>query len=290
MKNTNQQWLIKDVLSWTIPYFKSKNIENYRLDAEIILAHILGKDRLYLYVHYDQPLTSIELERYRQSIAARAKNIPVAYIISYKEFMGINFFVTKDVLIPRPDTEVVVETAIEYLRTFHNPVILDLCTGSGAIIVSLLNSLPTAIGLASDISLKALDIAKHNADNVLKDRNCLFLHSDLFENIKRKNFDCIISNPPYIVDALIDNLAPELKFEPKIALSGGMDGLDFYRRIIKDADNFLKSNGLLILESGINQASSIVKLAQDTGHYKLVDIRKDYNSIERALVFRNIPR
>ncbi len=286
MENTNKQWLIKDALAWTIQYFKSKNLENYRLDAEVILSHIISKDRLYLYVHYDQPLTSGELEQYRAAIIARIKRMPVAYITGKKEFMGLEFSVTDDVLIPRPDTEVVVEAAIEHLNAVHNPFILDLGTGSGAIFISLLSKLPTATGVATDISLKALEIAKYNAQHLLKDRQYDFYHSDLFENISFAKFDCIISNPPYIIDSDINALAPEVKFEPRIALSGGYDGLDFYRRIIKNAGAFLKPNGLLVLEFGINQSIPIVNFALDTRQYDLLEIRKDYGGIERAVVLR----
>lgn len=275
------EWTIASILTWTRQYFSDKGVDNPRLDAEVLLSHILGKDRMYLYVHFDQPLEKQELAAYREMVKKRAMRIPVAYIIGYKEFMGISFTVSPAVLIPRPDTEILVEKVLEIASS--NVSILDIGTGSGAIIISLLAKLPEACGLGIDISPEALAVARQNAVKQGVIDRLQLIHSDLFENIAGQTFDFIVSNPPYIPDPELADLQLEVKREPHVALFGGPDGLDFYRQIICLAGQFLRSGGKLIFEVGIKQAQQVAAIGEKNG-YILDEIVKDYAGIERVVV------
>ncbi|MDR1702713.1 MAG: peptide chain release factor N(5)-glutamine methyltransferase [Sporomusaceae bacterium] len=284
-------WTIGKILNWTRQYFEEKGIENPRLDAEVLLAHILKKDRLYLYTHFDQPLDPSELSEFRNLVRARANRLPVAYALGFKEFMGLNLQVDPNVLIPRPDTEILVETACNLLKEVKEPQILDLGTGSGAIIVSLLAALKDAAGVAVDISPAALKIAQANAarHNVLT--RLEFACGDLFGPLAEispapRAFDAILANPPYIPAADLASLSPEVRQEPQLALNGGADGLDFYRRLLRDAKDYLHADGFLAVEIGIGQAPQIEALSKDTG-FVLQQIVKDYSNIDRVLVYKN---
>ncbi|MBS4913767.1 MAG: peptide chain release factor N(5)-glutamine methyltransferase [Veillonella sp.] len=282
-------WTIGRLLQWTEQYFRNKGVESSRLDGEVLLSHILGVDRIYLYTHYDQPLTKEELDKFRPLVIERGDGFSVAAVIGKKEFMGLTFNVSKDVLIPRPDTETIVEDLLSVIPKDSAPYILDVCTGPGTILYSLLHYVPAATGLGLDISKDALQIAARNREDLkLMDRAKLWqsdmftaLHGDLptYENA----FDVIVSNPPYIPTADMEDLAIEVKNEPQIALDGGADGLDFYRILLQEAPRFLKSGGTLAFEIGINQAEDIAALAEETGAYGLVTMTKDLGGIVRAL-------
>lgn len=286
MSDSKREWTIGAILTWTGQYFREKGVENPRLDAEVLLSHVLEKDRLYLYVHYDQPLTEQELAAYRPMVKARAQRIPVAYITGKKEFMGLEFAVTPDVLIPRPDTEMAVEAALHRLHGHEQPAILDIGTGSGAIFVSLLARLPEASGTAVDISPAALAVASANAARHVPERVWDFRQGDVFSSVAGCLFDCIVSNPPYIPDKEIDSLEPEVRHEPRAALAGGRDGLDFYRRIVREAPGYLKLGGFIALEAGIHQASAIASLAESGGCLIVEEIIKDYGGIDRVVILR----
>ena len=281
-----EQWTISSIVQWTRQYFGSKGIDNPRLDAEVLLSHILGKDRLYLYTNFDQPLTPEELAAYRQAVKRRVMYAPVAYINGYKEFMGLDFMVNPAVLIPRPDTEILVEAALERLDGVEAPAIADLGTGSGAIIVSLLVKLVTAVGMAVDISPEALAVAGENADRQGVGERLTFLKGDMLQPLAGEKFDAIVSNPPYIPDNDICGLSPEVRQEPRLALAGGSDGLDFYRRIVAQGANYLKPAGFIAVEVGINQAGPVVALADTDSRLKLEAIINDYAGIERVVIFR----
>ncbi|HWR06844.1 peptide chain release factor N(5)-glutamine methyltransferase [Sporomusa sp.] len=280
-----EQWIISSILNWTKQYFGSKGIDNPRLDAEVLLSHILGKDRLYLYTNFDQPLTAGELAAYRETVKRRAVRAPVAYITGYKEFMGLSFAVSPAVLIPRPDTEILVETVLARLATGQAPSIADLGTGSGAIIVSILTKLTTARGVAVDISAGALAIAKENAVRHSVDQRLELQLGDLFAPLSGSKFDAILSNPPYIPDRDIAGLSAEVRQEPRLALAGGADGLDFYRRIVATGAAYLNTGGFIAVEVGINQAGPVAALANTASRLKAEAIIKDYGGIERVVVF-----
>lgn len=276
-------WTIGRILKWTEQYFKQKNIESPRLDAEVLLSHILGRERIYLYVHFDEPLEPTELARYREAIKQRVQRVPVAYIIGEKEFMGLTFKVTADTLVPRPDTEILVQAAVERLRARGEaPRFADIGTGSGAICLSVLHFLPKAQADTVDISPAARAIAEENSAALEVADRVTFHTGDLLAPLAG-NYDAILSNPPYIPDDDIAALAPEVRLkEPHTALAGGKDGLDFYRRLTADAPALLKDGGFLALEVGIHQAAPVAALAVPS--FSRTEILKDYAGIERVVI------
>ena len=284
MKKDKEIWRIDTILKWTRQYFGEKGVENPRLDAEVLLSHILRKDRLYLYVNFDQPLEGAELAAFRAAVKKRAARLPVAYITGEKEFMGLDFQVTPAVLIPRPDTEILIEAALKILGSADSPRILDIGTGSGAICISMLVNLPSAEAVTVDISPEAILVAKSNAERHGVSQRLTFCQGDLFNPVKGQVFSAILSNPPYIPEADILTLTPEVRQEPNLALAGGKDGLDFYRRIIQEGRNYLAPNGFIAMEVGIGQARQVVELAEKSGYFTVSEIVKDYGGIERVVV------
>lgn len=276
-------WTIGRILKWTEQFFKEKGIESPRLDAEVLLSHILGRERIYLYVHFDEPLEPAELARYRDAIKQRVQRVPVAYIIGEKEFMGLTFKVTADTLVPRPDTEILVQAAVERLRARGEaPRFADIGTGSGAICLSVLHFLPKAQADTVDISPAARAIAEENAAALEVADRVTFHTGDLLAPLAG-SYDAILSNPPYIPDDDIAALAPEVRLkEPHTALAGGKDGLDFYRRLTADAPALLKDGGFLALEVGIHQAAPVAALAVPS--FSRTEILKDYAGIERVVI------
>ena len=276
-------WTIGRILKWTEQYFKEKGIESPRLDAEVLLSHILGRERIYLYVHFDEPLEPAELARYREAIKQRVQRVPVAYIIGEKEFMGLTFKVTEDTLVPRPDTEILVQAAVERLRARGEaPRFADIGTGSGAICLSVLHFLPKAQADTVDISPAARAIAEENAAALEVADRVTFHTGDLLAPLAG-SYDAILSNPPYIPDDDIAALAPEVRLkEPHTALAGGKDGLDFYRRLTADAPALLKDGGFLAVEVGIHQAAPVAALAVPS--FSRTEILKDYAGIERVVI------
>ena len=287
------QWTILKILKWTTSYFKSHHIDSPRLTGEILLAHVLGINRIDLYLRFDQPLSPLELGEFKTLIRRRVNREPVAYIIGSREFWGINFDVTPDVLIPRPETEFLVEEALKKIPTNPSSLnhIFDIGTGSGAIIVSLAVNRPGHYFFASDISEKAVTIAVENArKNGLNDKIDFFvgeLFSALHENSEK--FDMILSNPPYIAGSQIAGLDPEVsKFEPLPALDGGADGLDIIRKIIQSAPGFLKQNGILMLEIGYDQQKRVDQIIKECGDYSGIEFIQDYAGHDRVVVMRKI--
>lgn len=277
-------WTIGRILKWTEQYFKEKGIESPRLDAEVLLSHILGRERIYLYVHFDEPLEPAELARYREAIKQRVQRVPIAYIIGEKEFMGLTFKVTEDTLVPRPDTEILVQAAIERLRARGDaPRFADIGTGTGAICLSVLHFLPKAQADTVDISPAARAIAEENAAALEVADRVTFHTGDLLAPLAGQCYDAILSNPPYIPDGDIAALAPEVRLkEPHTALAGGKDGLDFYRRLMADAPALLKDGGFLAVEVGIHQAAPVAALAVPS--FSRTEILKDYAGIERVVI------
>ena len=206
------------------------------------------------------------------------------HITHQQEFMKMNFYVSKDVLIPRPDTEVLVEEVIQIAEKINAKKILDLCTGSGAIAISLAKYIKNSQITAADISHKALEIAEKNAKNNEVDKQIAFLYSDLLQEIPKEKYDMIVSNPPYIQRALIKNLEEEVQKEPQIALDGGWDGLDFYRKIIKQADEYLKYGGYLCLEIGYDQKIDVIDLIEQEEKYTNTYGKKDLYGNDRIII------
>jgi release factor glutamine methyltransferase len=261
----NPRWTVKGVLDWTARYFATKEVGSARIDAEVLLAHCLGKDRLYLYLNLDRPLSLQERERYRELVRRRAQREPVALIVGSKEFWSIQFKVAPGVLIPRPDTEILVEVVLEEIRAVSDPRVMEIGTGSGAVAVSILRENSIASVVATDIDAQALRTALLNAReaDVASAFDCVA--SDIFSAIcPGEKFDVICSNPPYIPTRDIQGLEPEItKFEPLRALDGGIDGLDVIRRIAQEARNYLKDHGAIIFEVGDGQADSVADILSD---------------------------
>lgn len=279
-------WTIQKLLRWTIPYFQKHHIEEARLDAELLLAHVLGKPRIYLYTNYDQIMNRDELAQFKALIKERVEGCCTAVLIGTKEFMGISFSVNRHVLVPRPDTEAWVEKIIQEFRPVPDLRMADLCTGSGAIAVSFLSFCKGAEGVASDISPEALAVARKNGESAGVSKRLEFREGDFLDVLKEGEiFDLILTNPPYIPDGDIDSLAPEVRHEPRIALAGGADGLTFYRRLAGGVMQFLKPGGLVAAEVGIGQAEPVKDLFAKAGLTGIYTI-KDYGGIDRAVCGR----
>lgn len=281
-------WTIGRILKWTEQYFKDKGIESPRLDAEVLLAHVLEKQRIYLYVHFDEPLQPGELAAYREMIKKRVLRVPVAQILGEKEFMGLTFKVTADTLVPRPDTEILVQATVDRLRAMAGEEPLrfaDIGTGSGAICLSVLHYLSDTVADTVDISPAARAVAEENAASLdLADR-VTFHTGDLLQPLSGISFAAILSNPPYIPEADIAKLAPEVRLkEPHTALSGGQDGLDFYRRLAKEAPAMLVPGGFTAFEVGIHQAGDVADLLKANPLIDRTEILPDYAGIDRVVV------
>lgn len=279
-------WTIGKLLKWTEEYFTKAGIDTPRLDGEVLLCHVLKKERIHLYVHFDQPLTKEELAQYKMCIKERVQHKPVAHIVGHKEFMGLDFKVNEATLIPRPDTEILVEAVISRLKTGQEGLgtIADIGTGSGAICLSLLNYLPDLKAVTVDISPEAIEVAKENAELLDLSDRVEFCHGDMLEPIRDRKFTAIVSNPPYIPEDDIDGLEPDVRdFEPISALVAGPDGLDFYRRLVAEAGNMIDDDGFLALEIGINQAEALKALGQEHG-WGRCEIVKDLAGIDRVVI------
>ncbi len=269
----------------TKQYFQERGIENPRLDAEVLLCHVMNLERIDLYVRFDQPLEEQELSSYRDLVRRRSGGEPIAYLLGEKEFMGHTFKVSPAVLIPRPDTEILVEAAVNRLAEYPEPRFLDIGVGSGAILLSVLKAIPYAKGIGVDLSPDALLIAKENATTLGVSHRAGFLLGDTLAPIGDRKVQGILSNPPYIPTRDMGTLQKEVKLEPKLALDGGLDGLNIYRKLLLDGKNYLLPGGFLMMEMGIHQAEPITKIALEMGWIELEPPRKDYGGIERVVTF-----
>ncbi|MCD8174710.1 MAG: peptide chain release factor N(5)-glutamine methyltransferase [Phascolarctobacterium sp.] len=273
-------WTIMKILDWTKQYFADKGIENPHFDAAILLCAVLKCDRITLYVDFARPLSDEELSAFRKLVVRRVQHEPVAYILGEKGFMKHSFKVTPDVLVPRPETELLAESIIKDAEGAVR--ILDIGTGSGAIIISLLAALPDASGVGTDISENALAVAEENAACIGVSERLKFLCSNIYTNLSAdEKFDIIVSNPPYIPSGDMKNLASDVRMEPVQALDGGDDGLDFYCAIIKGAKNYLIKGGLLAFEIGADQAGAVTAMCEEEG-FKTV-VRRDYAGLDRMV-------
>ena len=276
------------ILTWTEDYFSQRGVDSPRFTADVLLAHTLKVRRLDLYLQYDRPLDQGELAKFKVLIRKRASGEPVAYITGIKGFWEHEFKVSPHVLIPRPDTETLVEKALAFLSNVQGtPQVLELGVGSGAVIISLAKAFPDMTCFATDLSQDALDIAKENAIDMACD-NLLFLAGSWFSPFKEEPmFHLIISNPPYIPSADIADLQPEVQhFEPHLALDGGFEGLDFLSIIISEGERFLLPGGALMLEMGFDQKNGVKALAMQSGDYQSIEFIKDLAGHDRVAVLK----
>lgn len=280
-------WTIKKLLLWTTHYFQEHHLDSPRLDAELLLAHVLHKQRIYLYTDFDLIVEPSELSVYREYIKKRVSGVSTAAIIGEKEFMGLIFKVNEDVLIPRPDTETWLEKVIQYHRNEQGLYVADLGTGSGAILLSFLYYCKEDTGVGVDISEKALAVAEENGKNLKMDDRVTWRRGDYLTALEKGGlFDGILTNPPYIPTGDIRGLAEEVRHEPMNALDGGADGLTFYRKLAEGAAEHLKDGGFLAAEFGIHQAADVVNLLKKTGKFDSFEVITDYGGIERAVYCR----
>lgn len=258
------------------------------LDAQVLLCHVLEVERLYLIINKDRALTNKETFEYNEMIEKRLDGMPVQYIIRNQEFMGLDFYVEEGVLVPRPDTEILIEKILDSIDLDGKYNIVDIGTGSGAITVSLAKFIKNAHVYSIDISMKALNIARKNAHTHGVTSKISFLNGSLFEPLEnidiKGNVDVLVSNPPYIPSEEIRKLQIEVaKYEPRIALDGGVDGLDFYRKIVDNGPEYLRSGGILALEVGHDQARKVADLMKEKNRYVEIQITKDLAGIERVV-------
>lgn len=276
-----------EVVKWTTAYFSSHRIESARSEVEILLAHALGVRRIDLYLNFDQPLCEHELKHFKALIKRRLDSEPVAYITGTREFWSLPLAVTPSVLIPRPETECLVEAVLPFLDDPGGPPkrVLDMGTGSGAIIVALAHEHPEHQYVGMDRSVGALHIARKNArTHKLANRTDWFCGNwDRALAPERESFDLIVSNPPYIRSSDMNRLQPEIRnYEPQMALDGSADGLQCIRRIIASAHRYLKASGLVALEIADDQAQQVKTLAREAGRYEPVQIVQDYSRHDRV--------
>ena len=319
---TNTVWTIIKILDWTKQYFAGKGIEDPRTNAELLLCEVLNYRRIDLYVHFEQPLQPAELAKYHEYVIRRGKQEPLAYILGHKEFLHYDFKVAPGVLVPRPETELLVENVAKAcgFKGFTEPkpeasaesapapeagiksesavvtaeeatpVILDVGCGSGIIILSLLAMLPKAKGTGLDISPAALEMAKTNSNYVaeqIKDetlpQRVTFVAGDATKGLPaERKFDIVVSNPPYIPTAVIGTLAKDVQQEPHLALDGGADGMDFYRKLLQAIPTVLQKGGLVALEIGIKEGKEVEALCQKAG-LAVTAVCPDYAGIERMV-------
>jgi release factor glutamine methyltransferase len=272
-------------LAWGKSYLKYKTIDTYHIDAEVLLRFILTMQKEKLYMSLNESISIEKYCLYKDAINKRSIGVPVQYITSSCEFMSLEFYINESVLIPRADTEVLVETVISHVHKFHTHSILDLCTGSGCIAISLSVNINKSISIiASDISIKALEVAKYNAKQLCKNNNVTFLQSDLFKDLDLDvKFDIIVSNPPYIADVEFYNLDRCVLYEPSLALYAADAGLYFYKSIISQAKNHLTLKGKIFLEIGYNQGGDIKSMLIQYG-FKNISVIKDYSGHDRVIM------
>ena len=287
-KNNKEIWTVKDVLLWTSNYFKKNEILSPQLNAEMIIARVLNCSRMELYLNHDKLLNPKEREEIRNLVKKRATHYPLQYLLGETEFYGYKFLVDEGVLIPRPETEILVDTVISYIKQSNknNWNVLDIGTGTGIIPISISkyfsNTQNKILFVATDISKTALENAKKNIE-LHHIQNIQLIQSDTSKDLSGK-FDIIISNPPYISEKQFQNLQKEVKnYEPKSALFGGEKGLTYYKKILQNAENFLNKDAKIFFEIGANQKDDMEKIIHKF-NYKIIDSIKDYNNLYRVLV------
>jgi len=281
-------WTIQKLLTWITDYLTQRTVDAPRLSAELLLSHVLGLKRIELYTQYNQPVAPEQLEQLRGLVKRAGQHEPVAYLVGRTEFYSMEFDVTPDCLIPRPETELLVQRAIEFLRKRTGPqLVCDLCTGCGIIAVAIARNVPDAKIIATDISDPALGVAAKNIEKHKLQERIELRQGDLFEPLVAQLdlFDVIACNPPYVSEAEYEALEKNVKdYEPRLALHAGADGMDFYRRISEKVDGFLKPDGILLLEIGYQQGDAVRTLFEQAGAFAEVRTEKDLNRNDRIIV------
>ena len=287
-------WTIQKLLNWVTEYFTDKGVDAPRLSAELLLSHVLGLKRIELYTQFDKPVAKPQLDELRGLVKRAGGHEPVAYLIGKTEFYSLELNITSDCLIPRPETELLVQRAIEFLRTRHGTqFVCDLCTGSGCVAVAMARNVPEARVIATDISAAALEVAARNVDKHQLTERITLLQGDLFEPLVQpldvEQFDLIACNPPYVSTVEYETLDKNVKdYEPRIALYAGDDGLDVYRRIIEKADQFLKPEAVLMLEIGYAQGNAVRELLEQNNAFAEIIIEKDFHDNDRIVTAKKI--
>lgn len=274
---------LKEILKYGKEELIKDNIEDASIIAKELAEHIFKITRAQMIANNDMEFSKDQTDNYINSIKKISTGIPIQYITNNQEFMNLNFYVDENVLIPQPDTETLVEEVINEYKE-KKCEILDLCTGSGAIAISLAKYINESNIVASDISMKALQIAKLNAEKNLVRKKIEFIESDMFNKIYKDDFDIIVSNPPYIKTKVIEELDKQVKNEPYIALDGGADGLKFYKIIIENAYKYIKNEGKVFLEIGYDQKNELINLFKENNHYENIYSKKDLGGNDRIIV------
>lgn len=273
---------IKEILSKGMIMLKGNNVDSPKLKARLLLQYILKKPRQYLIVYDNEQVGKKEQWEYFVNIEKLTNGVPLQHITHQQEFMKMNFYVDENVLIPRPDTEILVEEVIKLASKINEPKILDLCTGSGAIAISIAKNVLNAEVYAIDISSKAIEVAKKNAKEL--GAKVKFVKSNLFNKMEKMKFDIIVSNPPYIKKDVMKSLSTEVRKEPELALDGGIDGLDFYRKITKQAMEYLKFGSYLCYEIGYDQKDEVIDIINKQGNYSNTYCKKDLGGNDRVII------
>lgn len=282
-------WTIQKLLNWITSYFTEKDIDSPRLSAELILCNVLALERIELYTHFDKAVEQQQLAQLRAIVKRGVEHEPIAYLVGRCEFYSLDIKVTRDTLIPRPETELLAEHAIEYLRTLDRPQYMcDLCTGSGCVAAAVAVGVPNAKIIATDICDKALAVADENMTAHKLNERVHLLCGDLFEpvieGLDQTQFDLIVSNPPYIATDEYENLEKNVKdYEPELALHAGVDGLDVYKRIIEQSPEHLKPNARLMMEIGYTQGDAIRELLENSDAFMDITIEKDFAKNDRIV-------
>lgn len=289
-----EHWTIQKLLNWITDFLTQKGVDSPRLSAELLLTHVLGLSRIELYTLFDRQVEPAKLEILRGFVKRCGEHEPVAYLVGRCEFYSLPLKITRDCLIPRPETELLVERAIEFVRKRTDAgYVLDLCTGSGCIAAAIAKSCKDCSVIATDICDKALAVAAGNIESLKLTEKIKLLQGDLFspiiEGLDQTKFDLIVSNPPYVSEAEFENLDKNVKaYEPRGALYGGIDGLDIYRRIAADVGNFLKPDGALMLEIGYRQGDEVRKLLDSAAIFRVIRIDKDLSKNDRVAIAHRI--
>jgi release factor glutamine methyltransferase len=283
-------WTIQKLLNWVAEYLKGKGVDSPRLSAEILLSCVLGLKRIELYTQFDRIVTEEKLTRLHDLVERSGKHEPIAYLAGKTEFYSLELDITADCMIPRPETELLVERAIEFLRTRSGrQFVCDLCTGSGCIAVAIARNYPNCRIIATDICDAALSVAAKNVEMYGLEERVKLLCGDLFDPIMPQldveKFDLIVCNPPYVSAAEFEKLDKNVKdYEPKLALFAGDDGLDIYRRIIERIGAFLKSDAAVMLEIGYNQREAVRQLLEQAGCFSGIAVEKDHCDNDRIAI------
>lgn len=276
---------IKELIEYGKNTLNKNEVQDSSIISRILAEYILNFNRQEIIANLDKEVKEEQRVRYYLALIEIIQGMPIQYITNKQEFMKLDFYVDENVLIPQPDTEILVEKAIEEAKKIGNVEILDMCTGSGCIGISIAKNIENAKVTLVDISKNAIEIAKKNALRNKVESQLTFIQSNMFEKVEKK-FDIIVSNPPYIKTDVIPKLDKQVQNEPHIALDGGKDGLKFYKIIIEEAQKYLKENGKLILEIGYDQKEEVENLIKQSGQYKKIEVIKDLSQNDRVIIVK----